>query len=67
MRSAPDCFSWILTLTIPKKHKTSGLSGLELQLAYQPLKSLQDTIALEERESSADDGEEPDFAKVVAD
>ena len=54
---------------MPKKHKTSGLStsGLELQLAYQSLKSLQNTIALEERESSADDGEEPDLAEVVAD
>ena len=36
-------------------------------IAYQSLKSLQNTIALEERKSNADDGEGPDLAEVVAD
>lgn len=49
-----------------KKGKTSGLSDLELQLAYRSLQSLQSTIVLEEQEPSADDDEKPDFAEVVA-
>jgi len=50
-----------------QKRKTSGLSGLELQLAYQSLKTLQSTIVFEEQEPSADDDREPDFAEVVTD
>lgn len=49
-----------------KKRKTSGLSGLELRLAYQSLKTLQNTIVFEEQEQ-ADDDREPDFAEVVTD
>ena len=49
-----------------KKRKTSGLS-LELQLAYQSLKTLQSTIVFEEQEPNADDDKQPDLAEVVAD
>lgn len=51
---------------MPKKRKTSELSGLELRLAYRSLQSLQSTIVLEEQEPSADDDEKPDFAELVA-
>ena len=51
---------------MPKKRKTSGLSGLELQLAFQSLKTLQSTIVFEE-EPTADDDRKPDFAEVLTD
>ena len=52
--------------TMPKKHKMSGLSGLELELVYQSLKSLQNTV-FEDQELSADDDGKPDFAEVLTD
>jgi hypothetical protein len=47
---------------LPEKRK---ISRLELQLAYQSLKSLQSTIVSEEQEPRADDDGKPDFAEVV--
>ena len=40
--------------------------GLELRLAYQSLKTLQNAIVFEEQEP-ADDDREPDFAELVTD
>jgi hypothetical protein len=40
-----------------KKHKTSELSGLELQLAYQSLKTLQSSIVFEEEPSADEDSQ----------
>ena len=48
-----------------KKRKTSGLSGLELQLAYQSLKTLQNTIVFEEQEPSADDDRVTDLLEMM--
>ena len=47
---------------MPEKRKTFKL---ELQLAYQSLKSLQTTIVVEEQEPRADDDGKPDFAEVM--
>lgn len=41
----------------PKRRKLSGLSGLELQLAYNSLLKLKSTIVYEESEEEADPNE----------
>ena len=51
---------------MPKRRKTSGLSGLELELSYNSLKTLQSSLVFSEQESSADDTK-PDFAEVLSD
>jgi len=49
---------------MPKKRRTSGLSGSELLIASQGLESLRSTVLFEETETTVDDGKK-DFAEEV--
>jgi len=51
---------------MPKKRRTSGLSGSELLVARQALESLRNTILFEETETTTDDGKKH-IAEVVDD
>jgi len=58
------CHSLAPTPIMPKKRRTSGLSGSELLAARQTLESLRSTIFFEETETTTDDGKKG-FAEVV--